>query len=213
MTLLEEVVLLTLNPQTGRLGGGDALIERYALAGAILFDLSLARRIDTDEETLTVVDQTPTGHPIQDRALAELVREGGSMTLRSAIQKGFYRGSELDGEVKEVVRQLADKGIIRQEVVKRLWVIDVKRFRLVEGDTRQMVTARLAQAILQDEIPEVPDIMLVSLAHACGLLGMVLSETQIEMRSEWIATLVKVESISRGVSKAIRSLRIDRRQL
>ena len=46
---------------------------------------------------------------------------------------------------------------------------------MVDNRPQQHVKLRLAQAILTDEIPDTRDIMLVSIAEPCGLLGYVLS--------------------------------------
>ena len=45
-----------------------------ALAGSVLMDLALDNRIDTDLETLTLVDATPTGDELLDPALEEIAR-------------------------------------------------------------------------------------------------------------------------------------------
>jgi hypothetical protein len=206
LTILEEVVLLTIDPRTGRLRGGGEFSIRYALAGAVLFDLALARRIDTDVDTITVCDPAPTGHPIQDSILAELVAKGGRRTARACVEHIFLQRPELESEA---LAELKKKGIIGQETSKLLWVIDRHRFPLVDGAPRQHVTVRLAQAVLNDDIPDVHEIMLVSLANACGLLNVVLADAQIEARAEWIATLSNIETISRTVSKAIADLMTD----
>ena len=53
---------------------------------------------------------------------------------------------------------------------------------MVNNRPQQHVKARLAQAILTDAIPDPRDIILVSIAEQCGLLGYVLSETQLDAR-------------------------------
>ena len=61
-------------------------------------------------------------------------------------------------------------------------VIDLERLRVLDDAQHQYITARLAQSVLGDEISEVGDIMLVSIAKACGLLSVVLEPAQIEKR-------------------------------
>ena len=206
LTILEEVVLLTIDPRSGRLRGGGEFSVRYALAGAVLFDLALTRRIDTDADVVTVCDPTPTGHPIQDGLLAELVARGGSRTVRGFVEQIFLERQELEGAALD---ELKAKGVIRHETSKLLWVIDRHRFPIVDGAPRQHVTARLAQVVLNDEIPDLRDIMLVSLVNACGLLNVVLASGQIEARAEWVETLSNIETISRTVSRAIADLMAD----
>jgi golgi phosphoprotein 3 len=206
LTLLEEIVLLTIDPRTGCLGGDNEYGVRYALAGAVLFDLALAQRIDTDVDSVTVISDAPTGNPIQDELLAALVKGAASHKVRDCVEQIFFQRKDLEGDA---LAQLVQKGIIRKEASKFLWVIDVERLRVLDGASRQNITARLAQAILEDDIPDVRDIMLVSLANACGLLSVVLAPAQIERRAEWIETLSRIETISRNVSSSIGTLLED----
>ena len=206
LTLLEEVVLLTIDPKTGGLRGGSEFSVRYGLVGAVLFDLALARRIDTDVETIAVIDPTPTGHAIQDDLLARLANGRAPLNIRQCVEDLFLQSQDLE---RHVLDQLQSRGIIRHQTDKLLWVIDRHRFPLVDGTPQRLVTVRVAQAILEDTIPETRDIMLVSLAAACGLLGVVLAEGQIEARADWIRTLSGIESISRNVGTAIASLVAD----
>jgi len=206
LTLLEEVVLLTINPRTGCLEGGSEYGVRYALAGAVLFDLALAERIDTDVDTVTVINSTPTGNPIQDELLAALSKGAVPYKVRDCVEQIFFQRNDFEGEALSL---LVKRGIIRKEASKFLWVIDVERLRVIDGAHHQQITSRLAQAVLEDDIPEVRDIMLVSLANACGLLSVVLAPAQIELRAEWIETLSKIETISRNVSSSIASLLED----
>ena len=69
----EEILVLVLDEARGELA--PALPERsfdLALAGAVLMDLALEDRIDTDLERLMLVDSTPLGDDILDPTLAEV---------------------------------------------------------------------------------------------------------------------------------------------
>src|SRR5262249_45793319 len=129
-----------------------------------------------------------------------------AQSVRGCVEQIFRQRQDLEGEV---LAGLIERGIVRHEKSKLLWVIDINRFPLVDGTSHQMVAARLAQAVLGDEIPEVADIMLVSLANACGLLTVVLAPGQVDARAEWIKTLSNIETISRNVGTAIATLMED----
>ena len=96
-----------------------------------------------------------------------------------------------------------ERGILKHQHEKKLWVIDVDRLRVIDHHEYQEVKLRLAQTILSDAIPTTRDIMLVSLASACGLLGYVLNEHELESRRERIQTIMNLETISRQVVEAI----------
>ncbi len=203
LTLLEEVVLLTIDPRSGCLRGDQQFSVPYALTGAALFDLAIAGRIDTDVDSIHVLDRTPTGNQLQDRLLAELAAGADATSVRAWVEQTFRLHKDLEDRA---LAQLAEHGLIRQEHTRRLWVIEVLRFPLVDGKPQQLVKERLAQAILNDGIPATRDIMLVSLVAACGLLSLVLTPAQQEARAQRIETLSTLETISRNVSSAIGGL-------
>jgi hypothetical protein len=203
LTMLEEVVLLAVDEKTGGLRSAREFATAYALVGAVFFDLALARKIDTDTDAIRIVDPTPTGNATLDRVLADMARRPDLQTVKQWIEEIFLRKDDLEGEA---LRSLIARGILRHEKSKLLWIIDVERFPLADNKPQQHVKLRLAQAILSDEIPATRDIMLVSLAEPCGLLGYVLSESELAARRDRIRMLCNLETISRKVADAILSL-------
>ena len=53
----------------------------YALIGAVLAELALAGRIDTDPQRLYVVDKTPVGDPVQDAVLQRMATATDSIAV------------------------------------------------------------------------------------------------------------------------------------
>ncbi len=210
LTLLEEVVLLTVDERTGEVNSTRECWTEYALASAVLFDLALAGRIDTDIEGVTIVDGAPTGIEWLDLRLDALAGQPELQTVQQWIEELVERRDDLEGEA---LAALTARGILRHEKSKRLWVIDVERFPLLDAGAQDFVRQRLRRAIITDEIPETRDIMLVSLASACGLLGMILSAEELEARRGRIETLCTLETISRKVTEAIQSLEAFRHRM
>ncbi len=198
--MLEEVVLLAVDEASGGLRSKGSFGTAYALVGAVFFDLALAQRIDTDTEAVTIVDRSPTGSAVHDRILAAMAQRGDITSVRQWIEEIFYRRDDLEGEA---LASLIRQGILRHEKSKRLWIIDVERFPLVDHRPQRDVRLRLAEAVLSDTIPDTRDIMLVSIAEPCGLLSYVLSENQLSARRERIQLLRNFETISRKVTSAI----------
>jgi len=179
LSMLEEVVLLAVDEKTGGLRSTREFATTYALVGAVFFDLALARRIDTDTETIHIVDTTPTGNATLDRVLSDMAKLPDKKTVREWIEEIFHRKDDLEGEA---LQSLISQGILRHEKSKLLWIIDVERFPPVDNKPQQHVKLRLAHTILSDEIPSTRDIMLVSIAEPCGLLHYVLSESELAGR-------------------------------
>lgn len=208
LTMLEEVVLLAVD-ESGGLRSTREFGTAYALVGAVFFDLALAGKIDTDTEAIQIVDRAPTGNATLDHVLAAMAQHPKITTVRQWIEEIFQRRQDLEGEA---LRSLIAQGILRHEKTKRLWIIDVERFPLVNNRPQQFVKMRLAEAILTNTIPDCRDIMLVSIAEACGLLGFVLSDEQLAARRQRIQALCGLETISRKVTAAIADLDATMRQ-
>jgi len=208
LSMLEEVVLLTIDDRNGKLRATREFGTAYALVGALFFDLVLAGRIDTDTEEIYVIDQPKQppqsdGNLSLDRVLAHMTQHPELKTVRDWIEEIYIERGDLEGET---LQSLIDRGILRHENSKLLWIINVERFPLVSNEPQQHVNLRLAHAILSDEIPPTRDIMLVSIANACGLLGYVLSDSVLETRKTRIQWLSQMETISRKVTEAILEL-------
>jgi golgi phosphoprotein 3 len=210
LTLLEEVVLLAVDEQSGEVTSARECWTEYALAAAVLFDLALAGKIDTDTEEITVVDNGPTRTALLDDVLAALAAQPELTTVQQWIEELGRRRDDLEGEA---LRSLTQRGVVRHEKTRRLWIIDVERFPLVDAGEQQFVKRRLERAVLTDEIPAPRDIMLVSLVEACGLLGQFFDEKALHLRKRRIETLCSLETISRKVAAAIRSLEAFRHQV
>lgn len=209
LTMLEEIVLLAVDETSGGLRSSRDFGTAYALVGAVFFDLALARKIDTDTESIQILDPGPSGSPAVDHVLASMAQRNDITTVRDWIEEIFHRRDDLEGEaLSSLIRQ----GILRHEKSKRLWVIDVERFPMVDNRPQQHVRLRLADAILSDVIPDTRDIMLVSIAEPCGLLGYVLSDDQLESHRDRIQMLCRLETISRKVIDAITDLDVKLRQ-
>lgn len=203
LSMLEEVVLLAVDEKSGGLRSTREFGTAYALVGAVFFALALAGKVDTGTESVHIIDTTPTGNATLDRVLAHMATRPDLKTVRSWIEEIFHRRLDLEGEA---LASLIEQGILRHEKTKLLWIIDVERFPLADNRPQQDVRIRLSNAILGDEIPQTRDIMLVSIAEPCGLLGYVVSESALASRQPRIQMLCNLETISRSVTSAILGL-------
>ncbi|HEX4643267.1 MAG TPA: GPP34 family phosphoprotein [Candidatus Acidoferrales bacterium] len=201
--MLEEAVLLAVDEASGGLRATRPSGAAYALVGAVFFDLALARRIDTDTNAIQILDCSPTGSLTLDRVLNAMSQRVDSTSVRDWIEAIYYRREDLEGEA---LASLIRQGILRHEKSKRFWVIDVERFPVMDDQPQRDVRQRVAETVLSDAIPDTRDIMLVSIAEPCGLLGYVLTDAQISSRRERIQALCQFETISRKVADAINDL-------
>ena len=113
MRLAEELILLLLDEKSGYLEQLHGWSLSCVLAGAVLADLSLERRIDTDLESLVVVDSTPTGDELLDPVLQQIVADSTTRGAQYWVEKTSVRSDDVLDQVFE--RLVANK-ILNQEL-------------------------------------------------------------------------------------------------
>ena len=74
---VEEILLLILDTDNGEIRHRFPLHSRaVAFAGAMLMDLALENRIDTNVDQLIVTDPSPLGNELLDPILADIAQSG-----------------------------------------------------------------------------------------------------------------------------------------
>ena len=83
--LPEELILMLLNEEDGYFYQVPGWNLNCVVIGAALAELSLMQRIDTDPESLFLVDSTETGHSGLDPVLREIAAEPNQHTLSTGL--------------------------------------------------------------------------------------------------------------------------------
>ncbi len=200
----EELYLLALDDKQGVIKPLPVSSLDYALAGAILMDLALRDRIDTDLETLRVVSAEPTGDPVLDDTLQELQRKADPPQPTSYWLKHFADQSRRIQE--RVLERLIAKNILRREDRRILWVFQVRRYPLLDNREIKEVRARLHDLILSDEIPDPRDVVLINLANACRLLDDLFPPQDLDRLRPRIAALARLDLIGQEMARSIREI-------
>ncbi len=199
LTMPEEIMLLLLDDRTGRPIGLPAPAGDYALASAILMELSLQGRVDTDPERLMVTDQKPTRDPVLDEALTMLATSQGMRDSRHWIVE---LGRRTDHFRAMVLDNLTTKGVLRREEGRFLWVFPDRRYpKPAEGAAEvKEVRARLRDILLNDEIPEPRESLMIGLARAAGLVPLILSAAEAERAMARVDQVANLEELGRTLS-------------
>lgn len=203
LTLLEELVLLGIDDTTGSLRQTPPLAFGYALAGALLSDLALRNRIDTDPAKVFVIDPSPTGDTLLDQALTQIAAESEPRPVSRWLATFSYDRGKWE---QAALSRLVARNILRIDTQKILWVFGVRRYPLIDNREVTEVKTRLSALILGDDIPDPRDAVLISLLAACNLVSHVFPEPAYAHRSERIARLARLEQIGRDVGTCINDL-------
>jgi len=206
LTLAEDIILLLLDDDTGKLASIDLMTLNYAMAGAVLMDLALRNKIDNDLESLIVADSTPTGLQMLDTYLDKISSENKENNTRYWLTELSNYGEDI---VDSALNMLVEKKILKTEEKKILWVIGTRVYPMIDDKEEKEVKRRIIDLLMSDEIPTPQDVVLVSLMDTCSLFTMILSSKEVEKLSSRIEQIRKLDLIGQEVNKVLERLRSD----
>lgn len=203
LSFAEEIFLLALDDDRGIIKPLPVSAFDYALAGAILMDLAIRNRIDTDIKTLTLADPSPTDDPILNNALQDL-RQQPNPQPTSHWLKHFADQSRCIQN--RVLARLVERGILKQVNRRILWVFEVRRYPLLDNREIKEVRTRLHDLLLSDEIPDPREVVLITLGNACHLLDDLFAPGESERVRARIVALSKLDLIGQEMAASIREI-------
>ena len=194
--------MVLLNEESGYFHQVSGWALNCAFAGAVLAELSLRSRIDTDLDSLTLLDAAETGDPLLDSVLKEIADE--------PVQKDAqYWIEQLAGKAEPIIDRTLDR-LVELKVLKHhhgeFWTLArVTRSEELSGSsqagtTGQLIRTRVDKAVFSDEIPDLRTIILVCLVNTCDVFRFMFElDEQTEKRIELIC---KLDLIGRAMAKA-----------
>ena len=174
-----------------------------AIAGAVLADLSLLARIDTDQESLFLVDQTETGNSVLDPILNAIAAE----PVRRNAQYWIER---LAPRAESVIDLTLDR-LVALKVLEHhdgeFWTLSYTAWQAglfsdsPEGTAVQFVKTRITNAIFNNEIPDPRDVIIICLINTCDVFRFMFQlDDQAEERIRFIC---KMDLIGRSIAAAV----------
>ena len=206
MRFAEELLLLLHSDESGYFIPIPEWKMSCALAGSILMDLALENRIDTDLETLTLVDATPTGDKLLDPALEEIAGEKETYSPQFWVERIARHADEIN---ETVINRLVKKGIFEADA-GGFWTLSGKvsrtgRYPMVHGRTGEEIKGRIIRVLFDDDIPDPRDMCIIGLVHNCGGFRAMLEPEEYELAEERIELFSGIDLIGRTLGHAVRS--------
>ena len=204
----EEILLLLHSEDRGDFAPGLAPHSlNITLAGAVLMDLALENRIDTDLEHLFLVDSTPLEDDLLDPTLADIARDTDTRDSSYWVTQTAKRG---DGIRDKALARLVNRGILESES-EDIYLLShrvsrSRRYPTIDGQIVEEVRLRIMRVLFTDEIPDPRDIVIICLADACGVFKNILSQSELSEVQERIELIRKMDLIGQSVTKAIQKL-------
>ena len=201
LSLADELVLMLLNEENGYFHQVPGWDLNCAVIGAVLAELSLMARIDTDMESLFLLDPTPTGNPALDPILAEI---SGEQVQRNAQYWIERLAPHAESIIDLTLDHLVDRNIL-QHHNGDFWTLaptkgDAELFNGA-GSGIQFVKTRISQAIFNREIPHPRDIIIICLVNACDVFRFMFQlDEEAEERIEFICNM---DLLGRSIAAAV----------
>lgn len=163
-------------------------------------------RIDSDPESITVIDATPTGDDVLDMVLSELVEEPEAQNPQFWVERIARLADKISDATFE---RLVDYGILEFDS-GGFWSLSNKiartgRYPLVDGVPGEEIKTRIGRVLLTDEIPDPRDTALIGLLKSCEGVPTLLEPEDLEAAAERIDLLAGMDLIGRSISQAVAS--------
>jgi len=202
LNLIDKLTLLALDDDKGTFITSP-LYFTYSIAGAILLELNLRNKIEIRDKKVIVKSKSRIGEPLLDKFLEHIMNSRKQKSLQHWVQTFGNKEREIK---KETLNKLMSNGILTKKEDKFLWVIPNNKYptknTIPENDLRR----RLESILEQDKIPEVEEIMLLSLIETCNLTRGVFGKEKAKLYKKKIKTLVDSALSSNLISTTVKEV-------
>ena len=198
--LLDEFMLMLLNEQSGYFHQIPGREMNCTVIGAALAELSLLSRIDTDMESLLILDPTETGSPSLDPILKEIVDEPVQHNAQYWIEKLIHHA--------ELITDLTLENLVNLGILKHhdgdFWTLASAKSYASDSDNEtagQFIRTRIGKVIFSDDIPDPQDIIIICLIETCDIFRFIFELD--EKAEERIKLICKMDLIGRSIADAV----------
>ena len=207
MRFAEELLLLLHSDESGYFVPIPEWQMSCALAGAVLMDLAMEDRIDSDLTSLTLTSATPTGDELLDPSLGDIAQEEQVYTPQYWVERiATRRADDIgDGAIERLVRT----GIFESDA-GGFWTLSTKvtrtgRYPLVDGRSGEEIKGRIMRVLLDGEIPDPREVAIIGLVNYCGGFRVMMEPEEYELARDRIELFSGMDLIGRAIGPAVRS--------
>ncbi len=203
LTLPEELILMLLNEESGYFRQVPGRDLNCAIVGAALAELSLISRIDTDMDSLILLDQKETGDPALAPILKAIAGEPAQRNAQYWIERLAPRAEAI---IDLSLERLVDLKILEHHegdfwtLAPTVWQTEMFDSS-GEGSAVEFVKTRISKVIFNNEIPNPRDVIIIALINTCDVFRFMF---QLDDESEERIELVcRLDLIGRAIAEAV----------
>jgi hypothetical protein len=207
--LSQDLILLALNPQTGKTRFSWYAALEYGLVGSLLLDLVLQGKLEIDNDNRVIgairashgqATAGNTGNEFLDQRLSEVLASSRPRTARFWVTRWRRRYRWFQ---PIVLQNLVDLGVLQRQEQCILGLFPTQRYFLTDESIRREIVQQVRAAVLEGIGLDSRMAALISLMQASHLTDAVFRpEERPEARSR-IKAIAEGELVGQAVSKAI----------
>ncbi|MGD2110097.1 MAG: GPP34 family phosphoprotein [Phycisphaerae bacterium] len=201
LRLHEEILLIALRDEKGTLIRSCG----YPMAGAILAELLLARRLEVtpDQKKLVeCVDASATGDPIFDECLDRM----RTAKRRASLRTWVSRLASTTKFVPRVAAGLCERGVLLTEQDKVLLIFNRTVYPELDPKPERELVERLRKAIFTETRQVDPrTVLLLSIAHGADMLKIPFDRRKLRGRKKRIEALTNGDLLGSATKEAIQA--------
>jgi golgi phosphoprotein 3 len=200
--LVQDLILLALNPQTGEIRYAASSVLRYSLMGAVLLDLVLQEKLTIENNHLIAADTTTAGDKFLDQCFNEVLAASRTRTVKFWVSRWSQKYSKFQ---TVVLQNLVNLGVLVQQEQLVLWLFPVQRYFLADESIQRALVSQVRAAILEDTGLDSPMAALISLIKASHLTKAVFTPEERREARLRIQAIAQGEQVGKAVSETIAS--------
>jgi hypothetical protein len=194
LTTADELMLLAIEPKTGRITARPPHSLPLALAGAMLMELIHDQHIAVVDEK--IVAGADTGQPWRDAILARIRR----MPIPQGI--GYWVTSVGAPQFRaqdRVTWRLIERGLVTLDVRPVLGgVLSSMRYVVAQPDVRDAIKERVAAAMATDESVDAQTLSLIAMTAASGMLHRFIAKGQRVVARRRLLAILQADEFATG---------------
>ncbi len=207
LSIPQEFITMILNEKAGYFHQVEGWTLNCAAIGAVLADLSLRSRIDTDEESIFLLDSTKTGDEVLDLCLAEIASNPDPQEPRYWIERLAVHSEDIiDTTLKHLVQLEImthhEGGFYTTNHCD--WYAEQRQYPKSET-VGQYMNSRIEKAVFTDTIPDPRDSLIIGLLNACEIIKFIFDELG-EEQEQRIELICRIEKLNRVIPVSVRQV-------
>lgn len=203
LNLVEEFLLIALDDDKG-VFVTDSTHLHYGFAGAILLELALREKIDIDGDYIELKSTSVDSGTVMEKALEMIAASDKKRKVKDWLMKLANKA----GEMKAItLNRLIERGIIRKEEHKILWIIPNNKYPTSNANPENKVRERLKSVTVDGAESAPRDIMLLSLIDVSDLVKEAFrDQADYKQLKKKIKDITQDVRISQAINKSIREI-------